>query len=381
MVDGTCDARFAAVRDALAENLCVRDELGAAVAVVVDGRLVVDVWGGWADVAQTRPWRRNTLVDVFSVGKPIAALAALRLVEDGRATLDAPLARWWPAFAAAGKEAVTLRMLLAHRAGLPGIRTPLPDGAMYDWDRMAAALAAEAPWWPPGTAHGYHVNTFGFLVGEAVRRIGGTTIDAAVRRDVTGPLDADFRFGVSPADTARVAEYEFATGLFAASEPEPPSPERRALLQHIYLNPPGISGIGTVNAPAWRAAVMPSTNGHATARAVARVYDALARGGTRDGVRIVAPETLALATAEASAGVDLVLQRPSRYGLGFQLSHAESPLGHGPRAFGHAGAGGAIGFADPDARLAFAYVMNRSGPRWRNPRTRALIDAVYSALV
>ncbi len=379
---GRCDARFARVRDALARNFAQHGELGAAVAVELGGRAVVDLWGGWADESRSRAWRPDTLVNVFSVGKAVAAVALLREVERGRAQLDVPVARAWPEFAQAGKEAVTPRMVLAHRAGVPGVLEPLPDGGMYDWALMTSRLAAEPPWWEPGRAHGYHVNTFGFLVGELVRRASGEGIAAVVRREIAEPLGADFHFGVGPEQDARVADYLFTSELVRA-EPAPAGgidPERARRLSAVYQNPPGFSGLGTVNTRAWRAAVIPSTNGHASARGVARFYSPLAHGGAAHGVRLLAADTLAEATAEASVGPDAVLLHATRFGLGFQLSHATTPMGPSARSFGHFGAGGSVGFADREASLAFAYVMNRAGPRRQNPRVRGLIDAVYASL-
>jgi CubicO group peptidase (beta-lactamase class C family) len=379
---GVCDPAFVAVREALADNFRTHGELGAAVAVVVDGVPVVDLWAGWMDEARSRAWERDTLVDVFSVGKAIAATALLMLAERGRIDVEAPVARYWPEFAQAGKDGVTVRMLLAHTAGLPGIRPPLPDHAMYDWPLMTAALAAETPWWQPGAQVGYHVNTFGFLIGELVRRASGMSVGTFVAREIAGPLGADFHFGIGPADDARIADYVFSAELFTA---EPPAivqddEARRELFRAVYSNPRGISGMGTVDTREWRAAEMPSTNGHANARALARIYAALAAGGSLDGVRLLSPGTLARASAAAASGPDAVLGRPSCFGLGFQLSRPERPLGRGLRTFGHFGAGGSVGFADPDARLAFGYTMNRSGPRWQNPRNRALIDAAYARL-
>jgi CubicO group peptidase (beta-lactamase class C family) len=373
------------VRKALADNFRERGELGAAVAVTLDGRPVVDVWAGWADVARTRPWERDTLVAVFSIGKAMAAVCLLMLVERGEVELDEPVATYWPEFAARGKGQITVRMLLSHRAGLPAIRRSLPDEAIYDWDLMANALAEEEPWWEPGTTHGYHVNTFGFLVGELVRRVGGESIGAFFRREVGCPLGVDFHIGLGAEDDRRTAEYVFADTTLTIDGDERRKPvemddERRFLLARTYLNPPGLSGLGTVNTRAWRAVEIPSTNGHATSRAVARIYSALAAGGAVDGVRLLAHETIELARAEASAGRDFVLGRPSRFGLGFQLTQPERPLGPNSLSFGHFGAGGSLGFADPEAGLAFAYTMNLSGPRWRNPRNRALIDSVYESL-
>ncbi|TMB54736.1 MAG: beta-lactamase family protein [Deltaproteobacteria bacterium] len=376
-IRGSCDERFAEVRSALARNFRDHGEVGAAVAITIEGRLVVDLWAGWADRIRTRPWQRDTLVNVFSVGKAMAALSLLVLVERGRVDLDAPAARYWPEFAARGKSEVTVHMLLCHRAGLPAIRRSLPRFAMYDWELMTSALAAEEPWWEPGRTHGYHVNTFGFLIGEIVRRVSGESIGAFFRREVAAPLGADFHFGIGPEHDQRIADY-----LFGDEPPEmvDDDDERQFLLRHVYLNPPGLSGFGTVNTRAWRAAEMPSTNGHASARAVARIYSVLACGGAIDGVRLLRTETIERAIAEASSGPDLVLRRPSRFGLGFQLTQPERPLGTNPRSFGHFGAGGSLGFADPDAQLAFAYTMNQPGPRWQNPRNRGLIDAVYASL-
>jgi CubicO group peptidase (beta-lactamase class C family) len=383
---GSCDDRFAGVRDALANNFRAHDELGAAVAIALDGRLVVDIWAGWMNQDRSNPWQRDTLVDVFSVGKAMAALCVLVLVERGQLDLEEPVSRYWPEFGAHGKSEVTLRSLLAHRAGVPAIRRPLPALVMYDWDLMAAALAAEEPWWQPGSTHGYHVNTFGFLVGEVVRRVSGESIGAFFRREVASRLDADFHFGLGAEHDHRTAEYVFAerSPESVAGEEENPLAEidedRRFLLSRAYLNPPGLSGLGTVNTRAWRAAEIPSANGHATARAVARIYSALACGGVADGIRLLEPETIEEAVAESSSGTDFVLGRPSRFGLGFQLTQPERPLGPNPRSFGHFGLGGSLGFADPDAGLAFGYTLNRSGPRWQNPRNRALIEAAYASL-
>jgi CubicO group peptidase (beta-lactamase class C family) len=386
---GSCDERFAAVRDALADNFRERGELGAAVAVAVEGRLVVDVWAGWMDAARTRAWQRDTLIDVFSVGKAMATLCLLVLADRGRLELESRVSRYWPEFAQGGKEAITVRALLAHRAGLPAVRRRLPELAMYDWQLVTGALAAEEPWWEPDSTHGYHVNTFGFLVGELVRRVSGESIGGFFRKEIARPLGADFHFGFAEGEDARTADYLFAhetpemdgagdrsdeRDLFEGDE------ERRFMLGRVYMNPPGMSGLGTVNTRAWRAAEIPSANGHATARAVARIFGLLAGGGALGGVRLLHPETIEAATAEASAGTDFVLGRPSRFGLGFQLTQPERPLGPSPRSFGHFGAGGSLGFADPDAQLAFGYVINRSGPRWQNPRNRALVDAVYSCL-
>lgn len=344
---------------------------------------MVDIWGGWADRDRQRPWEQETLVDVFSVGKAMVALCMLILVERGDVGLDAPVAEHWAEFAAVGKGEITVRTLLGHQAGLPAVRRVLPDSAIYDWEQMTSALAAQEPWWEPGSAHGYHVNSFGFLVGEVVRRVSGTSIGEFFRHEVAEPLGADFRFGLDPGEDERVADYYFESPgetVDREARLDDTDEETALMLHRAYLNPPGLSGLGTVNTRDWRAAEIPSANGHATARGVARIFSLLACGGTLAGVRLLETSTIDAATSEASAGQDRVLRRPTRFGLGFQLTQPERPLGPNRRSFGHFGASGSLGFADPDERLAFAYTMNQAGPRWQNPRNRALIDAAYDAL-
>jgi CubicO group peptidase (beta-lactamase class C family) len=374
--DGFCDPKFMRLRKAFAENFASRGEPGAAVAVSVGGRLVADLWGGWRDAVRSNAWERDTLVNVFSVSKALCAIAALRLVEQRKLDLDAPVAGMWPEFAQAGKSAITLRHILSHRAGLPAIREPLPEGSALCWPLMTEALARQEPWWEPGTAHGYHVNTFGFLVGEIVRRMDGRTIGTMLREDIAGPLGADVHIGLPLHEHARVAEFLW---------PDTPSntgmPNADELMRfNAYWNPPGISGGQWVNRPDWRLAEVPSTNGHGNARGIARIYAALANSGAIDGIRILQPETLRAATVEHSNGYDLINQRPSRFGLGFQLTQVERPLGPNKGAFGHFGAGGSLGFCDPESGVAFGYVTNDMGPRWQNPRNKALIDAVFASM-
>lgn len=376
-LDGFCDPRFAAVRDALRDNLTLRGETGAAVAVSHNGKVVADLWGGWRNAAHDAPWQRDTLVNFFSVSKALCTICALQLVEQGKLDLDAPIAEVWPEFAANRKHAITLRHVLSHRSGMPSLHEQLPAGAMLDWQVMTDALARAEPWWKPGTAHGYHVNTFGFLVGEVVRRVDGRSIGTMLREDIAEPLGADVHIGLPASEHARVAEYLWPT-MTATSQGMPAAED--AMRFNAYWNPPGVSGGGYVNTPKWRLAEIPSTNGHGTARGVARVYAALANGGEIDGVRILSRAMLDAATIEQSNGYDLINQRPSRFGLGFQLTQPERPLGPNARTFGHFGAGGSLGFCDPDARIAFGYVTNDMGPRWQNPRNKALLDAVYASV-
>jgi CubicO group peptidase (beta-lactamase class C family) len=378
-LEGSCAVGFEPVRRAFADNFVSHGELGASVCVVVRGEVVVDLDGGWSDEARTVPWRRDALVNFFSVGKALAALCVARLVDAGRVSVEDPVSHHWPEFEAAGKGAVTVGELLAHRAGLPAVRRRLPAGAMLDHGLMAAALAAQEPWWTPGSAHGYHTNTFGFLVGELVRRVDGRSLGTLLAEDLAGPLGAEVFIGLPETLRGRVADF-FWPGL-PPPEAEPVGLSDEQLMEHNgYFNPSGLSGAGVVNTPEWRSAEIPSTNGHGSARGVARVYQALASGGEADGVRIVDARTLALFAIERSSGPDLILHRPSRFGLGFQLTQPERPLGPSGRAFGHFGAGGSLGFCDPDAGVAFGYVINTMGPRWQNPRNRALIDALYGCL-
>ena len=378
-LEGSCDRRFAPVRDAFRDNFRERGEVGAAVCVMAGGRVVADLWGGWADPGCARRWQPDTLVNMFSVGKGLVAVCAARLAGQGRLDVDAAVASCWPEFGAAGKGAVTVRQLLSHQAGLPAVRRRLPPGSMLDWPAMTAALAAEEPWWQPGTGHGYHVNTFGFLAGEVIRRLTGRTVGTLLRQEVAGPLGADVHIGLPASQHRRVAPVPWPDPPPGEAEPAGLEPAR-LMAYNAYFNPGGLSGAGVVNSPAWRAAELPSANAHGTARGVARVYAALAAGGTLDGTAVADPAALAAATAEQACGQDLVLGRPSRFGLGFQLTQPERPLGPGQAAFGHFGAGGSLGFCDPGSQVAFGYVMNQMGPRWQNPRTRALLDAVFACL-
>ena len=373
-VSGRCDRRFDPVREAFAANFEEQGEVGAAVAVYVDGDLVVDLVGGWADARRTRPWRPDTLVDVYSVGKAFVALLALRLVDQDRLGLDDPVASVWPEFATGGKEGATVRHALCHRAGVPAIRQPLTDQDLWDWETMAAAVAATEPWWEPGTRHAYHTNTYGHLVGELVRRVTGDLPGQGLAA-LAGALGADVRCGLLPSEQTRCAEVIWA---FGGDTPTIDLAGRTGddLMVHLgYVNPPGYSSMGVVNSPQWRAAQVPSTNTHATATGVARIYRALLEPG-----RLLSTDLLAEATSPQSVGYCPVLGEEATFGLGFTPTTTRRPFGPNPSAFGHFGTGGAVGFADPDAGVAFGYAMNHVIPRWRSTRNRALADAVYGCL-
>lgn len=386
-VDGVCDAAFSGIRAALVENLEARGEIGSAVCVHVDGRLVADLWGGMADPARGVGWSRDTLVNAYSTGKGVLAMLALDAVERGLCDLDAPVASAWPELGVAGKSETTLRMLLAHRAGLPSVRRRLPAAAIYDWDVMCEALAEQAPWWKPGEAHGYHVGTYGFLVGEVLRRVTGRPVGALLQERLIGDLGVDYHWGLPRALHVRVAPIQLATAetsfddpaRWAEIFPSTGDAERDQMVWHAYFNPSGLSGMGTVNTTAWRDAVIPSTNGHGNARALAALYQRLLGAGP-DAPPLLSAELLAEATRVHSEGEDRVLGRPSRFGLGFQLAQPGRPLGPHAEAFGHYGYGGSLGFADPVGRVAFGFVTNLPGDRWQTPRTQALVDAVYVSL-
>jgi CubicO group peptidase (beta-lactamase class C family) len=385
LIDGWCDPAFAPVREEFTMNFAERGELGAAVCVFVRGAVVANLWGGRRDNARQQPWAADTLVNVFSVGKGLLAACVARLIGEGLIDPDAPVARYWPEFAAAGKAAVTVRQLMSHQAGIPAIRRDLAPGSALDWSLMTQVLAEEEPWWPPGSGHGYHVNTFGFAVGELIRRVTGMTPGTFLQRELAGPLKADVHIGLAASQHRRVADFIWEPAQTADASAPPIAAADAAMTdapmtERAYANPPGISGSGVVNTAAWRSAEVPSANAHATAAGVAGIYAALANGGQLGGHRVVDSSALAAASEEQVYGEDLVLRRPSRFGLGFQLTHQERPLGRGPRCFGHFGAGGSVGFCDPDAGLAVGYVTNQMGPRWRNPRNRALMDACYACL-
>jgi CubicO group peptidase (beta-lactamase class C family) len=382
-IDGHCEPRFTAVREAFFRNFTERGDHGAAVCVYLDGARVVDCWGGWADAARARAFGADSLVSVASTTKGPVALCAHMLAERGKLDLDAPVARYWPEFAQAGKEAIPVRWLLSHRAGLPAIRRSLSEADFFDWGAMTAAIAESAPWWTPGERHGYHAITYGHLVGEVIRRVDGRTVGAFLRDEVTGPLRADFFIGVPESADARAVE--------VLPPPPPGEPtiwdtllaDPASLSGRTFLNPPRPADL--VNTRAWRAAEIPAANGHTSARGVARIYAALARGGELDGVRLLAPATMDGAIVEQSRGRDAVLTLPTRFASGFMLGLPGGIFDCGPgrRTFGHPGRGGSIGFADPDARIGFGYVTNQyrtSTARHPDRRVASLVDALYAAL-
>jgi CubicO group peptidase (beta-lactamase class C family) len=379
-VQGTFQPRFKLVADAFAANFESLGEVGAAFALQVDGELVVDIWGGHADAARTRPWERDTIVNVYSTTKGMAALCANMLADRGRLDIEAPVARYWPEFAEAGKTDLPVRYLLTHEAGLPAVRRPLEPADLWQWDRFAGALAAETPWWTPGEGTGYHAITFGHLVGEVIRRISGKTPGTFFREQVAEPLGADFWIGLPASEDARVAE------MIPA---DPPAPGERNLLLEMMSDPESMAGKAFANPPLppdavnsrdWRGAEIPAGNGHGNARALATVYGTLALDGNGAG-RLLSKSAVERAGKEHVAGDDLLLQLYVRRGLGYWLSTPRMAYGPNEHSFGHAGAGGSLGFADPDARLGFGYTMNKMRSDLDGDlRTKALIAAAYDCL-
>jgi CubicO group peptidase (beta-lactamase class C family) len=380
-LEGSCDPAFEPVRAAFAQNFAENLELGAAVAIQVGGRTVVSLWAGLASRSEQIAWREDTLVNAYSTTKGLASMCVQHLVDRGLIALDQPVARYWPEFAAAGKSAVQVRELLGHRAGLCALRERLPHEALYDQDQMARALAAATPLWAPGARHAYHAQTFGFLLAELVRRSSGRTLGQYFREHFAGPLGAQAYIGLPAELDVRVAKL-----IRPLGEAAPPGEmslmqvmrdEPESLTALAFGNPP--ASPGAVNTRRWRAAEIPSSNGHVSALGLAQVYGALAAGSGGP----LSPEAVARCTEEYSYGHDEVLRLTTRFGPGFMLSQPADPgrFGPNPRSFGHPGLGGSIGFADPDARVGFGYVMNRAASDILvGSRPRRLIDALYGCL-
>lgn len=396
-IQGHCDPRFENVRSVFTQQFEQRKEVGAGISFVLDGECVVDLWGGFYGRPGTpeaeREWTPDTIVNTYSTTKGMTAICAHRLVERGLLDLDAPVVQYWPEFGAKGKEEIPVRWLLSHQSGLPAVREKLPPETLYDWTAMCSALAETEPWWEPGTRHGYHPMTYGFLVGEVIRRVAGRSVGQMFREEVAGPLEADYHIGLPESEDARVSDL---IGGIAPPKPKPGEPKLNikgpmadffrdmtdptTMVGAAFNNPP--IGPDAVNTRAWRGAELPAANGHGTATALARIYGALARGGEIDGVRILEAETIERARTKQVAGADATLGgMPMRYGLGFMLRTDFMPLSPSENAFGHPGAGGSIGMADPDARVGFGYVMNRMQMGLvGGPTAFAVLKAFFEAL-
>jgi CubicO group peptidase (beta-lactamase class C family) len=389
-IRGVCDEGFRPVVEAFAENFRSEDETGAALSIIVGGRTVVDIWGGYRDRERADPWDRETTVCMMSVAKGITGITFNMLVDRGLVDLDAPVARYWPEFAQNGKADILVRWLLDHRAGIPVLTTDkLWPGAMFDREAYVRALAVQEPLWEPGTQAAYHVHNQGYLLGEVMRRITGVTIGPFLRQEVAGPLHAEYHIGgMSEEEQSHVAEVmpNMGARLFAAKEvPLPDTADGYkdgAILRPLaFLQNPDEPWYDTLNSKIWREVEIASGNGHGNGRGVARIYGALVAGGL-DGVQLMSRDSLERMITEQHNQTELLQERPYHQALGVLLnSPGAVHMGPNPRAFGHHGIGGSLGFGDPDAQVGFGYAINKMHAVGDNgPRARRLVDALYSVI-
>ena len=386
-IGGGTTAGFEIVRDAFAENLKRDDEVGAAVAVYLHDRKVVDLWGGIADPEHDRMWERDTLQVVYSTTKAVTATCALLLAQRGELDLDAPVAEYWPEFAANGKGRIPVRWLLTHQAGLPAIDHPISPAEAIAWEPMVTALAAQRPFWEPGTEHGYHGLTFGWLVGEVVRRVSGRSLGTFLGEEIAAPLGLDLWIGLPESEQHRVSRiiasvpgFEALSRIDLNAVPEAVRDVMAAYADPTSLTVRSLRAVTPAldhNNPAEQRAEMPSTNGICTARALARFYAALI--GEVDGHRILEPDVLAAATTQQASGIDRILRVPVRIGTGLGLPTPDT-FWYSQSAFGFPGLGGSLGFADPATGLAFGYVMNHIKEGTQDVRAAVLVDAVRTAM-
>ncbi|GAA4781158.1 EstA family serine hydrolase [Actinomycetospora chlora] len=359
-VQGHATEQFDELREALETNIAEGVEVGASIVVDVDGETVVDLWGGYRDAARTLPWTRDTIVNVWSTTKAVTALAALMLVDRRQLDPYAPVAAYWPEFAANGKEHVEVRHLLSHTSGVSGWDQPFANEDVYDLAASTSRLAAQAPWWEPGTASGYHATAYGHLVGEVVRRVSGRSLRAFVAEEIAGPLGADFSIGADEADADRIAE-------IVPPPPAPdapadaPAPDPQSVAVKTFL---GSAVDPTLaNTAAWRAAELGAVNGHGNARSVARILSPIARGGEVDGVRLLHPATIELIFREQAHGTDLFLGIPLRWGIGFGLPEPDGvPFVRDGKLCFWGGWGGSLIIMDLERRTTISYMMNRMQP-------------------
>jgi len=372
---GSCDNKFDSVRRAFEANLTKYD-VGASVAVTVEGEFVVDLWGGHADAARQRPWTRDTIVNVFSSTKTMAALCALVLVDRQQLNLDATVASYWPEFAQNGKENVLVRHVLGHTSGLSGFAGGLDPEQLYDWDYACAHLAAQAPWWPPGTASGYHALTHGHLIGELVRRVDGRSLGTFFRQDIAEPLGADFHIGFDDRQYPDIAEL-IPPGITLAEQfaPEPGSVAEKTTIGTRL----DVAWTGT---SAWRGAEIPAANGHGNARAMARAQTPMACGGSAFGVALMSPAGPRRALQEQANGIDLFLGMPVRFGVGYGLVNDTFPFSKNPNTCFWGGYGGSVVIVDQDAHVCMTYAMNkmRAEAVVGDVRSKTLLQAVYESL-
>jgi len=376
-IEGDVPERFAKVADALARSIDDGADVGGSVAIAIEGELVADFWGGSVDEARTTPWTRDTIVNVWSTTKTMSALSALVLADRGELDLDAPVARYWPEFAANGKEGVLVKHVLSHTSGVSGWAQPVTQDDVYDPVRSVEILAAQPPWWEPGTASGYHAINQGHLIGELVRRITGRSLGTWFREEIAGPLGADFHIGLAPEHDARV------------SPVIPPPPLDLGSVGEIDMDSPAMKTFtgppvdaNHANTEAWRRAEIGAANGHGNARSVARIQSVVTNGGTVDGVTLLSPATIDRIFEVQADGVDLVLGIPLRFGIGYGLPQPETiPYVPDGRVCFWGGWGGSVVINDLDQRMTFAFMMNRMAPGIiGGPTAEALLTATYAAL-
>jgi CubicO group peptidase (beta-lactamase class C family) len=370
-LNGFCNDQYAKVADAFADNFERGLEVGASVAVTVDGEPVVDLWAGDAGPRGTA-WERDTIINVYSTTKTMATVCMLMLADRGQLDFDAPVARYWPEFAQNGKDGVLVRHVMSHTAGMSAFDPPISATVLYDWDAIVKGLEAQAPWWEPGTASGYHAITQGYIQGEILRRIDGRTMGTFFRDEVAGPLDADFHIGLPASEDARVAELIPPVVDIAHQDFDPNSIAGRTLLSCLI-------DATEPRTREWRGAEIPAAGGTGNARSVARVHSALACGGTVDGVRLMSPETVERVLEQQSDGKDLVLELGVRFGMGFGLWLQDWITSPNPRHFFWGGYGGSVALVDLDTRTSVAYVMNRMDSELTgDPRGKNILKALYA---
>jgi CubicO group peptidase (beta-lactamase class C family) len=377
-VGGSVEAGFEPVQKAFADNFARHGEVGAACCIHVHGKRVVDLWGGVTTKGGSAPYDANTLQMVLSVSKGVVAVAAHMLAHEGRLDFDAPVVEYWPEFAAEGKAGIPVRWLFSHRAGLAAIERPLTIEDVYAWTPVVDALAAQRPLWEPGTAHGYHAITYGWLTGEVLRRISGMSVGALIAERITGPLQLEFYIGLPEELNSRVAPQIPAPPPLPGEPPDAMAArlaDPSTLAYKAFSNP---RALAHVNESAFRAAEIPAANGIGTARALSRLYAACI--GPVDGVRLLDARTLEQASRTQARGEDLVTGYETHYGTGFQLPFPLRPMA-GAGSVGHYGMGGSVAFAHPELGFSFAYVMNQMLPSARvDPRAAALVDALKGCL-
>ena len=373
-IHGLCDERFAPVRERFERNFTEHGDVGACFAVTVEGEFVVDIWAGCRDAANTLPWQEDTIINVYSTTKTMTALAALLLADRGELDFDAPVAKYWPEFAQNGKEKVEVRHLMSHSAGVSGWEQAVSTLDVCDWEKSTSLLAAQAPWWPPGTASGYHAITQGHLIGEVVRRITGVSLGTFFKDELATPLGADFHIGVAPHHFGRIAELVPPPGNL------PMDTTPGSIGGRTIGNPP--LDVADTKLAAWRQAEIPAANGHGNARSVVRVQTLLANHGTAFGKTLMSSAGCMAVMREQTNGTDLVIGEPLRFGLGYGLKSDAMPMNGPNENLCHwGGYGGSTIIVDLDARICFSYVMNKMTDQvLDDPRGFGLGEAVYASL-